>query len=140
MPMACGSSQARNRTCVTAMTQATAVTMSDPLPAAPQGNSHLYVILKRMPVWVKEEKYVPYQVHDLLSKARFRLQPLLLYLSKNMLLSYRGRTLNLGGVESWYNVIMKYKCIWHERKKERRSRRWEREKGSRRTKCQFYAF
>ena len=34
-----GSSRARDQTCTTAVTQATAVTMLDPKPGVPQGNS-----------------------------------------------------------------------------------------------------
>ena len=40
--MAYGSSQARDRTCATAATWATAVTTLDPQPTEPQGNSNPY--------------------------------------------------------------------------------------------------
>ena len=41
MPAACGSSWARDQTCATAATQATAVTMPDTLPTVLQGNPDL---------------------------------------------------------------------------------------------------
>ena len=39
MPVACGTSRARDRTGATVATQAAAVTPPDPQPAAPQGKS-----------------------------------------------------------------------------------------------------
>ena len=42
-PMACGISQASNRTCAIAVTQATAVIMLDPQPTAPQENCNTII-------------------------------------------------------------------------------------------------
>ena len=46
MSIACGSSQARDWTHITATTWATAVTTPDPSPTAPQGNSSKFRFLK----------------------------------------------------------------------------------------------
>ena len=44
-PVVCESSWARNRTCTSAATQATAVTILDPLPTVLEGSSHLFLVL-----------------------------------------------------------------------------------------------
>ena len=45
LPVACGSSHARDRTCATAVTQAAAMTMPDPYLTEPQGNHPQWVLI-----------------------------------------------------------------------------------------------